>query len=127
MHVSALPRPVRYLGVGATGVPVDVGVTLLVATVVGILPAQAAGWAVAATWNWIWNASLTWDGDHSVREWVRYLGVDAVRLAVRVGVVWATVGVLPDVVATIVGIGAAALLGFVGFDRFVFGGVDGGR
>ena len=127
MHVTALPRPVRYLGVGATGVPVDVGVTLLVATVVGILPAQAAGWAVAATWNWFWNASVTWDGDRSPREWLRYLGVDAGRLAVRIGVVWAFVGVLPDVVATIFGIVTAAGLGFVGFDRFVFGSVGDGR
>lgn len=121
MHLTALPRPVRYLGVGATGVPIDIAVTLLVATVVGVVPAQGAGWAVAATWNWFWNASLTWDGEHSLREWSRYLGVDAGRLAVRIGVVWAVAGAVPDVVATIVGIAAAAVLGFVGFDRLVFG------
>lgn len=121
MHVTdTVPRPVRYLGVGATGVLVDLLVTTGVAMVVGLLPAQAVGWAVAASWNWRWNTMLTWDGDGTLAEWATYCTVDAGRLAVRLVVVWAVIDAVPGLVATAAGIASAAALGFLGFDRLVF-------
>lgn len=115
------PRPVRYLAVGALGVPIDLAVTLVATGALGLLPAQAAGWFVAASTNYGLNASVTWDGEATVAEWAAYLGVDVGRLGVRVVVVAAVAGALDhDVVATVAGIGAAAALGWVGFDRLVF-------
>lgn len=116
-----LTKPASYFVVGATGVPIDVAVTTLASVGVGIVAAQAVGWLVAATWNWTWNRRKTWASDADPwREWARYLGVDAGRLAVRLGVVAVVAGVVPGIVATVLGIVAAAALGFLGFDRMVF-------
>jgi putative flippase GtrA len=116
-----LTKPATYLIVGATGVPIDVAVTTVASIGVGIVAAQAVGWVVAATWNWTWNRRQTWESDADpLREWARYLGVDAGRLAVRIGVVAVVAGAVPGIVATVLGIMAAAALGFVGFDRLVF-------
>jgi len=116
-----LTKPASYLVVGATGVPIDVAVTTLASIGVGIVAAQAAGWVVAASWNWTWNRRKTWDSDaEPLREWAQYLGVDAGRLAVRLAVVAVIAGAVPNLAATVVGIIAAAALGFLGFDRMVF-------
>lgn len=116
-----LTKPATYLLVGATGVPIDVAVTTIASIGVGIVAAQAAGWFVAASWNWTWNRRQTWNSDADPwREWAQYLGVDAGRLAVRLGVVTVVASTVPEVVATVLGITAAAALGFLGFDRVVF-------
>ncbi|WP_251342416.1 GtrA family protein [Haloplanus halophilus] len=116
-----LTKPATYLAVGATGVPIDIAFTTLASIGVGIVAAQAVGWVVAATWNWTWNRRKTWASDaEPLREWARYLGVDAGRLAVRVGVVAVVASAVPGIIATVLGITAAAALGFVGFDRMVF-------
>jgi putative flippase GtrA len=116
-----LTKPATYLVVGATGVPIDIAFTTLASVGVGIIAAQAVGWVIAASWNWTWNRRKTWDSDADPwREWARYLGVDAARLAVRIGVVAVVAGAVPGIVATVLGIVAAAALGFVGFDRMVF-------
>jgi|GEM_PF-5577196 len=116
-----LTKPATYLVVGASGVPVDVAVTTLASVGVGLLAAQAVGWAVAATWNWSWNRRRTWESDaEPLREWARYLGVDAGRLAVRLGVVALISSAVPGIIATITGIAVASALGFLGFDRVVF-------
>jgi len=116
-----LTKPATYLVVGASGVPIDVAVTTLASIGVGIVAAQAAGWIVAATWNWTWNRRKTWASDADPwREWTQYLCVDAGRLAVRLGVVAVIASAVPDLAATVLGITAAAALGFLGFDRMVF-------
>lgn len=116
-----LTKPASYLIVGASGVPIDIAVTTLATVGVGLVAAQAVGWLVAATWNWTWNRRRTWASDADpLEEWARYLGVDAGRLAVRLGVVAVIAGTVPDLAATVVGIMTAAALGFLGFDRMVF-------
>lgn len=114
-------RGLRYLAVGASGVPVDLAVTTLAAAVVGVLPAQAVGWGCAATWNWNLNSRVTWDGQQTIREWAQYLAVDAGRLALRVGVVAVLLEYVRPVMATAGGIAVAATVGFLGLDRLVFG------
>lgn len=108
--------------VGVTGIPIDLALTTTAMPVLGVLAAQAAGWIVAASWNHAWNRRLTWNTTQPLyTTWLQYLAVDSGRLALRIGVValLVTIGVMP-LAATLAGIAAATLAGFLGFDRVVF-------
>lgn len=125
--MSKLRRLLRFAGVGATGVPIDLVATLLAVGIVGPIAAQAVGWVLAASWNWRWNRRLTWKSDEPWRrEWAEYLTVDAGRFGARVAVVTISLYLGTGVLAaTIVGIGVAASIGFLGFDQLVFTGARG--
>lgn len=122
LDVDDVRQVAAFVVVGASGIPIDLAITTTTIPALGVLVAQAAGWIVAASWNHAWNRRLTWSTDqHVLLTWVQYLVVDSGRLALRVGVValLVAVGVMP-LAATVTGIGAATLAGFLGFDRVVF-------
>jgi putative flippase GtrA len=116
-------RLVSYLTVGASGVAVDmVVVGALVGGGISVLAAQAGGWTVAATTNYLLNRSWTWDSDRGLaRAWARYLSVDLGKLGIRLAAV-AGLGqlALPWYGTTIGGIAVASGIGFVATDRLVF-------
>jgi len=130
---SRLRRAAGYGLVGATGIPVDLGVVWL-ATAISIpgLLASLAGYQVAVTWNYLWQRRYVYRSTASLaREFVRYLGADALGAIARISVVAIILhlAVVPSggarvvpaaVVASAVGILAGFIATFGAADTLVF-------
>lgn len=115
---------VEYLLVGATGVGVDVGTVALSTGPLGWELATVLAFAIATTWNFVWNYQLTFDRpDGSVRrQYLWFWATRGVSLAVRFAVVAVLITHLdaPVLVATVVGILAAAAAGYLGAEQLAF-------
>lgn len=139
LHIwpAKLRRLVGYGAVGATGIAVDLAITQgLIWAGVHHLVAIVVAYQLAMTYNFalqrrfVYRATGNW-----LRQYLRYIVVDAGAFAIRVAVVVATVdlaepwmalpyvpGVIaPAVPASFVGIALAFLIGFQGTDTIVFG------
>lgn len=121
-------RFVLFCVVGATGAIVDVAMTvgLIETTSVHYLLANTAGFALAVSWNFIGNWMWTYGKPAGSlgRQYLSYVGLHGATFGVRAGVVaviveWA--GADP-VVGSLLGLGVAALLNFVGTEA-IFDGV----
>lgn len=121
------PRLVRfleYLAVGASGAVFDVAITAATLGTVHYLLANAAGFFVANTWNFVLNHRITFDSPDGsiVRQYPAYLAWHAATFAIRAAVLTVLVegAGAPVLVASVVGIGAAAIANFAG-SEVIFG------
>lgn len=118
-------RFVEFCGVGAVGMAVDLAITFALLGRLDPVVANAAGFAVAVTHNFAGNWWLTFDRPEGSlgRQYVSYVGLHSVTFGVRAvvltGVLAATA--LPATVATVVGVGAAAIANYLGTET-IFGG-----
>jgi putative flippase GtrA len=113
-----------FCAVGATGVAVDLAAVALVAPLAGYGVATVAAFLVATTWNYGLNYRVTW-GRPPVRHrraWARYVLTRSLPLCGRFLVVALLVerSGASVLVASVVGIGVAGVLGFVTADKLVF-------
>ena len=119
-----LVRFMEYLAVGASGAVFDVAITVAMLGSVHYLLANAAGFAVANTWNFGLNRRVTFDspGGSVLRQYPAYLAWHAATFAIRAIVLSLLVegAGAPVLVASVVGIGAAAIANFTG-SEVIFG------
>jgi putative flippase GtrA len=121
-----LPRPFRFLGVGAFGLTVDVCVfTTLIAYEPRPLLTRLASLGLAMLVTWRLNRALTFDPSnrHPAEEALRYAAVTAVAqgtsYAVFAALVLTTLAWLPQA-ALFIGAVVGALVGYNGHRLFAF-------
>jgi putative flippase GtrA len=124
--IEALPRPVRFLGVGGLGLVTDLGIfTLIVAYHPQPLLARLISLAIATIVTWRLNRALTFgrSGRRTTEEAVRYALVAASAQAVSytlfVILVVTAFGAAPQL-AVLVGAASAALFSYGGQALFTF-------
>lgn len=121
-----LPRPLRFLGVGAVGLAVDLSVfTLVPFHLDHPLAVRILSLAVATLVTWQLNRALTFDatGRRPHAEALRYLVVTAVAqgtsYAVFAVLVLTVLGAVPQA-ATILGAAIAAAVSYTGHRLYAF-------
>ncbi len=124
--VGALPRPLRFLGVGALGLITDLAVfTLAFSHGMPPLAARLVSLGVATLVTWRLNRALTFDrsGRRQSDEAARYAAVAATAQAVSYGVFAVLVVVAPAArpqLALLIGAAAGALFSYTGQVLFAF-------
>src|SRR5579862_3424589 len=124
--VEVMPRPLRFLGVGAVGLITDLAVfTVVLAHGLHPLLARLVSLAVATVVTWRLNRALTFDrsGRHSADEAMRYAAVAASAQAVSYAVFAAlivTVRAAMPQLAVIIGAACGALVSYSGQALFAF-------
>jgi putative flippase GtrA len=126
--LEVLPRPIRFLGVGALGLVVDLAVfTLVIAHAYHPHPflARLVSLAVATLVTWRLNRALTFarSGRRAADEALRYGAVAAAAQAVSYGVFAALIIALPNAVpqfALVAGAAGGALVSYAGQALFAF-------
>jgi putative flippase GtrA len=125
-----LPRPLRFLGVGALGLITDLGVfTAIIVWYDAPLVVRLISLAVATLVTWRLNRALTFErsGRRPHDEALRYVAVTLVAQGTSYGVFAALVltvlAPLPQV-ALIVGSAVAAAVSYHGHRRFAFAPVN---
>ena len=121
-----LPRPLRFLGVGALGLATDICVfTILIGYAPRLLLMRLFSLAAAMLVTWRLNRALTFDrsGRHQGEEAMRYAAVTAVAQATSYAVfavlVLTVLGALPQV-ALVAGAAAGAIISYNGHRLFAF-------
>jgi putative flippase GtrA len=121
-----LPRPLRFLGVGALGLTTDFCVfTILMGYAPRPLLVRLASLALATLVTWRLNRALTFDqsGRHQGDEAVRYAAVTAVSqgtsYAVFAALVLTALAWLPQA-ALVIGAVVGAVVGYNGHRLFAF-------
>jgi|SRR5205085_1799463 len=121
-----LPRPLRFLTVGAIGLTTDICVfTMLIGTTPRPLLMRLFSLAAATLVTWRLNRALTFDdsGRHQSDEAMRYAAVTAVSqgtsYAVFAALVLTVFGALPQA-ALIAGAAVGAIVGYNGHRLFAF-------
>ena len=124
--VARLPRPLRFLGVGAVGLLTDLSVfTAIPQHLDHPLVVRLVSLAVATVVTWRLNRALTFDrsGRRQHAEAVRYVVVTAVSqgtsYAVFALLVLTVLGFLPQA-ATVIGAAVAALVSYNGHRLYAF-------
>lgn len=127
-HVVSPDRGARFLqfcGVGAAGMVIDLAITFALLAEINYLAANAAGFVAAVSFNfagnWLWTynrpeGSLRWQYTSYVVLHGASFAVRALSIAVMV-----EVGGIPATVATLIGVGIAAMTNFAGSEG-IFGG-----
>jgi putative flippase GtrA len=123
---EALPRPLRFLGVGALGLITDLAIfTLIIAHDPHPLLARMVSLAAATFVTWRLNRALTFDrsGRRPSDEALRYAAVAASAQAISYGLfailIVALPGALPQL-AVLLGAAAGALVSYNGQALFAF-------
>ena len=123
---ECLPRPFRFLGVGAIGLTVDLCVfTLLIGYQPRPLLMRLFSLAAATLVTWRLNRALTFDrsGRHQGEEALRYAAVTAAAqgtsYAVFAALVLTVLGSLPQA-AIVIGAATGALVAYNGHRLFAF-------
>jgi putative flippase GtrA len=120
-----LPRPLRFLGVGALGLITDLAVFTLVVAHAHPLGARVVSLAAATLLTWRLNRALTFDRSfrHPAEEAARYAGVTAAAqgtsYAVFAIVVLTVLGAQPQL-ALVIGAGVGAVISYTGHRFFAF-------
>jgi putative flippase GtrA len=121
-----LPRPFRFLAVGAVGLTTDICVfTLLIGYTPRPLVMRLVSLAAATLVTWRLNRALTFDqsGRRQHNEAMRYVAVTAVSqgtsYAVFAALVLTVLGTLPQA-ALVVGAAIGAIVGYNGHRVFAF-------
>lgn len=124
--IALVPRPLRFLGVGAVGLVTDLTVfTVIPAHVQHPLLVRLISLAVATVVTWRLNRALTFDrsGRHQADEALRYAAVTAVAQGTSYGVFAALVLTVmrsyPQA-AAIIGAAVAAIVSYNGHRLFAF-------
>jgi dolichol-phosphate mannosyltransferase len=116
-------RFAQFCGVGSIGAVVDLAVTTASLSVTHYLVAQLAGFLVAVSFNFVGNWVVTFDrpGGSIPRQYASYVGLHGVTFGFRVVVVAALVELVaaPVLVATVAGVGAAAVANYLGTERIL--------
>ena len=122
-------RQVRFAFSGGVGAVVQLGILkLLEALGAPALLANAVGFLVSAQVNFFLNLTLTWGdrrsggdvGQSLLRRWLRFHGAIAGTGLLNLGVFTLARVFLPDLLASALGIGVAAVANFLLADRLVF-------
>jgi putative flippase GtrA len=123
---AILPRPLRFLGVGALGLLTDLGVlTAVIGYGLDPLLARLVSLACATLVTWRLNRALTFErsGRRQDDEGIRYSAVTAIAqgtsYAVFAALVLTVLGGQPQA-ALIVGAAVGALVGYTGHWLFTF-------
>lgn len=120
-------RFVEFLGVGATGAVLDVATTATALGQVHYLLANGLGFLLAVSWNFAGNWFVTFDRPEGSIPWqyASYVGLHSATFGVRAVVIALLVEHTPTpvMVATFVGIGAAAIANFLASEE-IFDGSD---
>ena len=121
-----LPRPLRFLGVGAIGLTTDICVfTILLGLAPRPLLMRLFSLAAATLVTWRLNRALTFDrsGRRQHEEAMRYAAVTAISqgtsYAVFAALVLTVFGALPQA-ALVVGAAVGAIVGYNGHRLFAF-------
>jgi putative flippase GtrA len=121
-----LPRPLRFLGVGAIGLTTDICVfTILIGTTPRPLLMRLFSLAAATLVTWRLNRALTFDqsGRRQHDEAMRYAAVTAISqgtsYAVFAALVLTAFGALPQA-ALVAGAAVGAIVGYNGHRLFAF-------
>lgn len=121
-------RSVRFIEfclIGAMGTIVDLSITLTLINHIHYLLANVCGFATAITFNFTGNWFLTYDkpNGNKLYQYLSFVGMHVTTFSARVIVIFALVEwlILPPTVATVVGVGVAAVLNFTG-NEVIFGG-----
>ncbi len=123
---QALPRPIRFLGVGAIGLITDLAIfTLIIAHAPHPLLARLGSLAVATIVTWRLNRALTFDrsGRRPADEAMRYATVAAAAQATSYTVFAALVVTVLSAIpqfAVVLGAAAGALVSYTGQAMFAF-------
>ena len=124
--VQTLPRPLRFLGVGAVGLLTDLTVfTILIGFAPRPLVMRLASLAIATMITWRLNRAITFEpsGRHQGEEAARYAAVTAISqgtsYAVFAVLVLTVFAWLPQA-AVLIGAAAGALIGYTGHRLFAF-------
>lgn len=123
---QAFPRPIRFLGVGAVGLIIDLAIfTLIIAHAPHPLLARLGSLAVATIVTWRLNRALTFDrsGRRTADEAIRYATVAAAAQAASYTVfavlVVTVLRAIPQL-AVILGAAVGALVSYTGQALFAF-------
>jgi putative flippase GtrA len=123
---EVLPRPIRFLAVGALGLITDLAVfTAIIAHSPHPLAARAVSLAIATLVTWRLNRALTFDcsGRRPTDEAMRYVTVAACAQALSYIVfavlVVTVLSAIPQL-AVLIGAGAGALVSYSGQAMFAF-------
>ena len=123
---QTLPRPLRFLGVGAVGLLTDLTVfTILIGFAPRPLVMRLASLAIATMITWRLNRAITFgpSGRHQGEEAARYAAVTAISqgtsYAVFAVLVLTVFAWLPQA-AVLIGAAAGALIGYTGHKLFAF-------
>jgi len=125
VQTPRLTRMAKCCAVGAAGAVVDVLLTVALLSQTHYLVANAAGFVVAVSFNFVGNWTFTYgrpDGN-LLRQYASYVGLHALTFGLRAATITALVelaGAQPTA-ATVVGIGAAAATNFVGVETILGG------
>jgi len=123
--VDRLARPrigrlIQFASIGVLGAGVDLVVTLGLLGYTHYLVANVAGFLVAVSHNFIGNWWLTYSRpDGSIpRQYLSYVGLHSVTFAARAIVLTTIVEAVgvPAGIGTVIGVGVAAMLNFVGVE-----------
>jgi putative flippase GtrA len=123
---DALPRPLRFLGVGALGLITDLAIfTVVIAHEPHPLVARLASLAGATFVTWRLNRALTFDcsGRRPRDEALRYAAVAASAQAISYGLFAILIVTLPALMpqlAVVLGAAAGALVSYNGQALFAF-------
>ena len=123
---AALPRPIRFLGVGGLGLTVDLAVfTFVISHEPHPLIARLLSLAVATLVTWRLNRALTFErtGRHPAHEALRYAAVAGTAQAASYSLFAVLVVALPNAapqLALVAGAAAGALVSYCGQAFFAF-------
>lgn len=122
-----LGRLVSFVSVGGVGMLIDLTITFTLLSHLPVLAANAAGWIVAVSHNFLGNWWVTFgrpDG-HRGRQYLGYVSAHAVTFGARAVVVASVLAAtaVPATLATLAGVGVAACINFVAAER-IFAGLD---
>lgn len=119
-------RAMGFCVVGASGAVIDLVVTLSLLEAVHYLLANALGFVLAVSWNFTGNWVFVFDRpDGRVsQQYLSYVGLHSVTFGLRAAVVVGLVETTPTpaAIATVIGIGVAAITNFLGTEQ-IFDGV----
>ncbi|AMO56270.1 GtrA family protein [Endozoicomonas montiporae] len=123
-------RLVKFGLVGATGFVVDMGIYWLMSVALGIphLVARGGSYWVAASWNWYWNRTFTFN--HVVKskkapQWIKYLSMCMVSFLPNWGSYYLLTEFVPffadfKMLAMIAGVLAGMMFNFTFASVFIF-------
>jgi len=121
-------RFIEFLGVGATGVVIDLAVTTTALSYVHYLLANSLGFAIAVTWNFGGNWYFVFNRpDGSIlKQYGSYVGLHAATFGFRAVALALLIELMgtPVLVATVVGIGVAAVANYLGTERILEDGLE---
>jgi putative flippase GtrA len=124
--MAAMPRPMRFLGVGALGLLTDLGIfTIIAGHGFNLLLVRLLSLSCATVVTWRLNRAFTFDrsGRHPAREAMRYAIVTATAqgtsYAVFATLVLTVLGGLPQA-ALLIGAAVGAIVSYNGHRLFAF-------